>query len=201
MRLILICLLAFVSNTALSQDSGRYDFTAKTGVAVGSIDFVDNSGQNASGLWGGIPLLLYFNYPLSHSSTLMIGGGVLLDLKNSQLIRQGFGLGHAWHLIGGTRSFEMKGSTAGFETYSSKSLSLTSYASMQNFAASDPLDNSSRVTGSAFQVDLGIEYRHDFSHKNSLTVELLGSAFSLPASTSRVQPQSIEFLFGWRKFW
>lgn len=201
MRSILICLLVLCSTPALSQESGRYDLTAKSGVALGSIDFVDNSGENVSGTWGGIPFSLYLNYALSHSSTLMLGGGVLLDLRNSQLIRQGFGLGHAWHFLGGTRSFETKGSTAGFETYSSKSLSMTSYASMQNFAASDPENNNSKVTGSAFQIDLGLEYRHDFSQRNSLTVELLGSAFSLPASTSRVKPQSIEFVFGWRKFW
>jgi hypothetical protein len=188
----------FVSSKSIAQDLA--DVTFRSGVAFGTITFINDDDDVVTGAYGGIPLGGIWNRGFSRRASLVLGGSVLLDLINSQLIKQGFVGGVAWHVLGGPRKYSIEGRAAGFSTTTQSSLSLTTYGGLQNFAATDAANPKTRVSGSVFEVDLGLEYRYDFSDENAATVEFITSVFTLPASVSRIKPTSTELLFGWRTF-
>ncbi len=176
------------------------DMTCRTGISGGSITYTDDTGEEVTGNYGGIPIGVVWNRGFSRSMSLLLSGGVLLDLINSQLIKQGFAGGVAWHVLGGPRTYSLGGTELGVISRTASSLSLVTYGGIQNFAATDTNDPTLQVSGSVFEVDIGIEYRHDLSDEDAATFEVMTSVFSLPASTSRIKPSSLEILFGWRTY-
>ena len=184
--------------SALAEET--FDVTFRTGAAFGSLTFLDDNDQQVTGSFGGIPLGAMWNRGLSRTASLRLGGGVLLDLKNSQLIKQGIAAGFAWHVLGGPRRFSREGATAGFVTTSQSSVSIITYGGLQNFAATDAENTKTKVAGSVFEVDLGLEYRYDFTDVTAATIELASSIYTLPASVSRIKPATYELIFGWRSF-
>ena len=176
------------------------DMTFRTGVALGTITFTTEDDKSVTATYGGIPLEAIWNRGLSKSLSLRVGGGAVLDLKNMQLIKQGFLTGIAWHLLGGPRSYAQEGTAAGFVTRSRNAITLLAYGGFQNFAATDADNPKTSVSGSVFESSLAMEYHHDFSDKNGVTVELVSSVYSLPASTSRIKTSYYGLIFGWRTF-
>jgi hypothetical protein len=191
-------IVVFFVNAARADDS--IDLTIRTGAAFGTITYINDNNKVIRGGFGGIPFDGLWNRGLSRSMSMVLGGGVLLDLKNSQLIRQSLGGGISWHVLGGPRRYAREGVAAGFVTRSTSSLSLLTYGNLQNFAATDAANTKTQVAGSVFAVDIGLEYRFDLSDVNAVTVEFLNSVFSIPASVSRIKPTATELLFGWRTF-
>ena len=195
-----IFLLVATCGSSLAFCEDTIDATFRMGAAFGTITYTDDNNDVVSGSFGGIPFGMMWNRGLSKSASLVAGGGVLLDLKNAQLIKQGVSGGVSWHIIGGPRIYKKQGAAAGFVTRNPSSLSVVTYGGLQNFAATDATNIKTRVSGSVFEVDLGIEYRYDFSDENAATIEFINSVFTLPASVSRIKPTSTEIVFGWRTF-
>jgi hypothetical protein len=198
MSTIVILLLCFISS-ALARADDEIDISFRVGGAAGSIKASSERGKESSN-FGGIPFGIAWHKDLSGKFASMIQGMTLFDVVNTQLIRQGIEAGLSYHLLGGARRLVKQGGEAGIVSRSASALSLALRGGFQSFAATDKNDPTSRVSGSAFEVRSGLEYRQEMTDSGALVVELISTVFSVPASVDRLTPRAVELIFAWRTF-
>lgn len=190
-----LCSLSMRAQAASLDDLIEMDVGVYSGLEAGTL--VDPNRDAPVGI-GGIPMGARITDDLSGTWSLLYQGGILLDLINSQVVRQGGEVGLSWHFMGGSRHVGM-GSTLGtIEGTSKMNLSLamrSGYYQMLASSKADPLD---RVTGSIVEFKTGLEYRQDFFWGTALGAEALLTLFTMPASVERLSYQGFSLLFVWR---
>jgi hypothetical protein len=150
--------------------------------------------------FGGTTIAAAYNLHFSRKVSMLFQGQFLLDLNNSQVVRQGISLGAAYHLFGGVRRQIETHRSVTFTRRNEFNLSLIGRVTFQNYAASNRRATSKGVSGSVFEFLSGGEFRYDLSEGHALGVEALVTTFTLPASVTRLTPVAQEFAFFWRFF-
>ena len=196
--LSLVAGISLSSRSALANESS--DISFRMGAAVGSLLFIDEAGKTVQASFGGIPLSGQWHKETSPQVAVSITVGTMLDLTNSQIIRQGVSGGIAYHLLGGPRHYEISGSQAHIVSSSPTALSLVSYVGLQNFAAVSKANSKQKVAGSVLEIQGGISYRYEWTERSAATLELTTTLFTLPASVARLSPATQEIMFGWRTY-
>ena len=176
------------------------DISISTGAAIGLLEYQDDRGENVSAAFGCVPLGVNWYRGVGKRTSVLANLGTLLDVRNSQLVRQGVAGGFAYHILGTSRRYEQSGKDAGYVILSDSDLSVVIYGGMQNIAASNRDNTKSQVSGSVLEAALGLSYRQDFGRSSAFTAEWKTTLFTIPASVSRIRMASSEILFGWRFF-
>ena len=183
---------------AQAEDLGS-DVGFKIGGSVGTVSIADDKGTKIFS-FGGMPFGMAWYKDLSAKWAGTLQAMAMFDLRNTQLIRQGVEGGVAFHLLGGPRRMGQEGHEAGFVSRSPMALSLALRGGVQHYAATDKEHTSERVSGSAFEAKSGLEYRREMTAESAITIDLLATIFSIPASVERLTPRTVELVFGWRTY-
>ena len=125
---------------------------------------------------------------------------LLLDSVSAQVVRQGAGIGVAYHLLGGVRRKTETYRYATFVKRNRYNLSAIARVALQNYAASAKTDTSAGISGAVFEVVTGAEFRFDLSEGHALGFEGVTTAYTLPASVERLTPRVQEYIAFWRFF-
>ena len=131
---------------------------------------------------------------------MLLQAQFLLDLSNSQVVRQGGSVGGAYHLLGGVRRREDDYGSVKFTRRNFYNLSLVGRIAFQKYAASNKKATSRGVSGSVFELLTGVEFRLDLSEAHAFGIEALTNTFTMPASVTRITPLAQEFAVFWRFF-
>jgi len=208
-RRFLVVALVFLGaagDLALASESPetRSDLTVATGFVAGQLEYKDVNDQDDKAGFGGVPIVVMLNRDWSARVGGSLRIGTLLDLKNSQLIRQGAGFAAHVRLLGGARAL-MTGTDDGramlgsarFVSRNSRELSLILGIGIENFSAANK-DATVKVSGAIFENRAGLLWRQSLSGGSDLTFEISSTVFTLPVSVDRLAARSIDLLLGWR---
>lgn len=175
------------------------DISIKIGAYSGTI-VRKSQKQNESDRtfqYGGVPFSVAIHNNYSSIATAFFQVGIVTDISNDQVTRQGFDGGIALHLFGGSKVIANEGKFASRIWRNSYNVSLLGTTGLHNYAASSPEDTSISVAGGVFEMGAGLQYRQDFG-ENSFGFDVLTTLFSVPASVERLETQGTEFSLFWR---
>lgn len=201
-----ILFLSFVLGLAgiaagASKGNNEQDVSFKIGGSVGSIHRPERNGVTDKTFQvGGLPLGIAWNHDASFHLSTTINAQLMIDVPNSQVMRQGVEGGMAYHILGGARRIVNNASDVRSISTSPFNLSLLGRMGIFNYSASTKNKPVENVAGSVLEARTGIEYRKDLSEVSALGTELLATLFTLPASTERLAPRFIEWSFFWRMY-
>ena len=207
-----LCALHPSMSMAEVQETGMittapWDMSLKMGGFAGTITRANtdsdesSSDESSSADVGGIPCAVAFNKDLLLNLSMMMQWQFIVDLINSQVIRQGFEGGVSYHVFGGSKLVLVPGDMAVIAHRNPYNISLVGRAGLQQYAASSKDNPSDNFSGSAFEIRAGIEYRTDISRTSAYGFELLQTIYTLPTSVERISPMITELSFFWRVMW
>ncbi len=165
------------------------DLSFKFGGAGGTITRPrSNKTPEQKFIFAGAPFAIAYNRGISPSLESFAQIGVLLDVPNKQVSRQGTDLGLIWHLWGGSRLYYAQ-NTQKFVHYSRswQSFSLIGQVGLQRYGASNKDDTSQNISGSVFEIPFGFGYRNEWGSR-AVGMEFLSTYLNLPASIERIDP-------------
>jgi hypothetical protein len=201
MNVLTIGIIFVLGYSGISQGSDLQtsprDIGFVTGLSAGTL--VDPSRDTPLVL-GGMPIGLRLTENSSHSLSYVYQGGILLDLVNTQIVRQNIEAGISYHLLGGSRQIERQTSMGSFKGLSPSNLSLALRASYSQFSASSANDPKDKVSGSILEIKTGSSYRMDIFWESALEFEFMLVLMGFPASVDRIQHSGIELNIVWRRY-
>jgi hypothetical protein len=201
---ILLVSLFFGSQTASAiegsiEDRSKLDVSFKMGAYAGEISRPNiSTGEYDTFQFGGVPIIMVLNNNYSPNASAIMQVGLVTDLVNDQVSRQGFDAGIAYHVFGGSKFLSKQSRYSSRVWKNPYNLSVVLLGGMHHYAASDKADISTNVTGAVFETSTGIQYRHDVSDEKSMGLDIMGTVFTLPASVDRIEPRGIEISLFWR---
>ena len=110
------------------------------GGAGGTLSQTKESGSVSRFNFGGVTISPGYNQDIYNQLSLTIEYEGLLDYASSQLLRQAFNIGLAWHIWGGAGSYSREYPGIKVVKYNNYGFSLIGKAGLHNYAASDPTD-------------------------------------------------------------
>lgn len=192
-----ISLLATSAHAEMSPEP--WDLSLKTGGIVGQMTQPSSSGSstlksNIGGCTFGVAINKDFLFKLSG----LLQGQFVIDLINVQVIRQGLEAGLSFHLLGGAKRLSVRGELGSVTSRTPHNLSIAARAGFHQYAASRKDNPSDSLTGSAFELRTGLEYRRDITTNSSYGSEFLFTPYTLPTSVERLAPRLMELSVFWR---
>jgi hypothetical protein len=186
----------------VEEKTEGHDISVKMGSAQGIIIKTREnlSEKDTKFRFAGTTIGAAYNMHFSRKLSMLMQAQFLLDLNNSQVVRQGGCIGGAYHLFGGVRRRVDDYSSISFTRRNFYNLSLVGRIAFQNYAASNKKATSRGVSGSVFEFLTGVEFRLDITEAHALGIEGLTNTFTMPASVTRITPVAQEFAVFWRFF-
>jgi hypothetical protein len=205
--------MALVPPHALWADDlgSAWDLSFKFGMTFGSVSSLglpstatNNGTPIASNVptvytFGGVPLEIGINRDLSSSFTAYLGFQVLADVVNMGIDRTAFNLEIAYHLFGGARRIVKDIGGTEVILREPSNFSLVAQGSFQQYGARTK-SGDTELTGSAFALEGGLQYRFDTSEESAIAIELLTTIVPLPASAEQTSPSLTTLVFSYRFF-
>jgi hypothetical protein len=165
---------------------GTLDLTTRIGGVYGQITSDRPDSDFTEPLtFGGFNFSVGWNRDLTTNLNFELGANVLMDVFNSQILRQGFETDFAYALFGGTmRHFRAIG-PARIVSASLSSFSIFFRSGFYNYGAASQ-DGSVEVKGSVLELRNGFQFRQTISDVSAFGLESTGTLYSVPSSTSRL---------------
>lgn len=196
-----LCAAALYSRMSRAETTASSDVSILSGFALGTVSKTLNDGSSQTFRIGGVPLGFSRNFDISYNWSTALGGQILLDIINRQMIRQGFTGSCSYHLLGGPRRLDGLGESIRVTSTNSYNLSLVGRAALFNYGASDPKSPGTNLAGGVWEIASGLEYRKEISDSSATGAMIMLSMTTLPASVERLASKTNELLFFWRHFW
>ena len=186
-----------ITNTPISSPT---DLSYQIGVAVGSVtkQLIDLKKQTFD--LGGVTLGIGWNHDLTHKWSSALGGTLLFDVVNRQMIRQGLTGSIAYHLFGGARRLDHSGEIAQVIETNDFNFSVLVKSGLFHYAASDPKAPNNSLVGGLWEVAMGFEVRQETSDESALCATILTNVTTIPASVERLTSKINEIVVSWRLF-
>ena len=183
------------------EESNPIDLSFKMGGDSGTIYSPEHDNvKSATYTVGGMPLGIAWNRDNSFNWSTTLGAQMMIDIPNSQVMRQGFEGGFSYHLLGGSRRLVDNSSDVHTVSTSPYNFSVVGRIGFFNYSSSTKSTPMVSIVGSVFEGRGGFEYRRDLSASKAIGAEFISTIFSLPASVERISPRFIEFSLFLRTF-
>ncbi len=181
------------------EDRSKLDISFKLGAYGGEISRPNIVTKEYDTFqFGGIPIFMVLNNNYSPKASAIMQVGLVTDLVNDQVSRQGFDAGIAYHVFGGSKFMSNQNRYSSRIWRNPYNLSLVLLGGIHHYAASDKEDITTNVTGAVFETSSGIQYRHDVGKEKSLGMDIVTTMFTMPASVDRIEPRGLEISLFWR---
>lgn len=192
--------MAVASSDAPADPLEGFDVSFGSGGVVGKVAATESDGTVRNFRVGGIPFAGLLNRDVAEHWTASFQVQVLLDVVNQQMLRQGFAGTMSYHLLGGARRLAASSEALSSTSTSRYNLSIPVRAGIFNYAATNRKDPSQRLSGAAWELASGLEYRRTISERSALGVSVLATVITLPASVDRIATRTVEVLGYWRVY-
>lgn len=196
----ILCMLSSAATVAKADAFDGLDVATGSGAVMGTVIATDSDGTTRRFTTNGIPFVAMLYRDLASHWTGNLQAQVLLDLRNQQMIRQGFAGTMAYHVLGGARRIVSANDVVRNISTSRYNLSLLLRGGVFNYAATDRENPKLRLSGSVWEMASGLEYRWTMSDTSAVGASVLGSVITLPASVDRLTARTVEVLGFWRVY-
>ena len=205
MRILTTLLLAFVvgrsvlSAETVSSAERLWDLGVGIGQAGGGVTQTTSNGVVRRFSYGGIPVRPFINTDLHRKASLRGGLDFIVDTKTLTITRLGVDGTISYHLWGGPRRLMLNYPTFDLVTRSPSNFSVGCRVGFYRYDAATSVRDV-KLSGAAFHITPGLEYRFDLSEGSSLMLEMAATLFSVSVSSDSVSPALLETALSWRFF-
>lgn len=205
---IALALLTTVAAAFDTTDAQRLDVGFFSGIVTGSVvkdePSTDDNGNPTTVsrpfLFSGVLFGANVYFDFMRWFSISLGPSFVLDMVNTQITRKGLDATAYFHLWGGARRTLDELDYMVVMVRDPISASALFRIGFQSYNPSSKVDPDRKVDGTVFASEVGGEFRYDLGDRSSLSLALLYSLYTFPASIERVRARLLTIQGTWRLF-